>query len=74
MPATAAANEAGAGSEASGVPAAQTPSAEDIQGLVTAMAAQLQQAAASGPDTPAPTSEEIEAQLLEQLRQLGIPL
>jgi hypothetical protein len=45
-----------------------------VQALITAMTAQLQQTAAAGPDTPAPTSDEIKAQLLDQLRQLGIPL
>lgn len=51
-----------------------TPSAQEVQALITSMTAQLQQTAAGSPETPAPTSDEIEAQLIEQLRQLGIIL
>lgn len=55
-------------------PSASGPSAEEVQAVIDSMTAQLAEAAATGPETPAPTSDEIEAQLLEQLRQLGIPL
>jgi len=48
--------------------------AAEVQAVVTSMTAQLQAAVAAAPGKPAPTSDEIKAQLTEQLRALGITL
>jgi hypothetical protein len=63
------------GSPKADAPAA-TPiaTAEQVQAVVTSMTDQILQAAAAAPGTPPPTSDEIKAQLTEQLRQLGITL
>lgn len=64
-------NTAGSGTD---TPAAPIATAEQVQAVVTSMTAQLQLAARAEPGKPAPTSDEIKAQLTEQLRQLGITL
>jgi hypothetical protein len=54
--------------------ASDSPTAAEVKAIVTSMTASLAQTAAGGPERPAPTAAEIEADLLEQLRQLGVPL
>jgi hypothetical protein len=52
---------------------ASTPSAQEIQQVIAGLTAQLQQtAAANGAGAPL-TKEQVEAQLREMLKQLGIP-
>ena len=50
-----------------------TPSAQEIQQVIAGLTAQLQQTAAANGTAAPLTKEQVEAQLREMLKQLGIP-
>lgn len=53
---------------------AATLSAEELAALVEALSSPVQQATQTEPGAPPPTKEQIEADVRENLRELGIPL